>query len=60
MNSGLTEIVEEIQTKSGRPPQVKSSKPQIHPKFHKFPAINFDFGMQACYIPQVCRCRGPR
>jgi hypothetical protein len=41
MNSGLTEIVEEIQTKSRRPPQVKSSKAQIHAKFHKIPAINF-------------------
>jgi hypothetical protein len=39
MNSGLTEIVEEIQTKSRRPPQVKSSKSQIHAKFHKIPAI---------------------
>ena len=41
MNSGLTEIVEEIQTKSRRPPQVKSSKAQIHAKFHKIPVINF-------------------
>jgi len=41
MNSGLTEPVEEIQTKSRRPPQVKSSKAQIHAKFHKIPAINF-------------------
>jgi hypothetical protein len=37
MNSGLTEIVEEIQTKFRRPPQVKSSKAQIHAKFHKIP-----------------------
>ncbi len=42
MNSGLTEIVEEIQTKSRRPPQVKSSKTQIHAKFHKIPAIRFE------------------
>ena len=41
MDSGLTEIVEEIQTKSRRPPQVKSSKAQIHAKFHKIPVINF-------------------
>src|SRR5210317_2403616 len=41
MNNGLTEIVEEIQTKSRRPPQVKSSKAQIHAKFHKIPVINF-------------------
>jgi hypothetical protein len=33
MNSGLTEIAEEIQTKSRRPPQVKYSKAQIHEKF---------------------------
>lgn len=42
MNSGLTEIVEEIQTKFRRPPQVKSSKTQIHAKFHKIPAIRFE------------------
>ena len=41
MNNGLMEIVEEIQTKSRRPPQVKSSKAQIHAKFHKIPVINF-------------------
>jgi hypothetical protein len=41
MNDGLTEIVEEIQTKFRRPPQVKSSKAQIHAKFHKIPAICF-------------------
>ena len=42
MNSGLTEIVEEIQTKFRRPPQVKSSKAQIHAKFHKIPTIQFE------------------
>jgi len=42
MNSGLTEIEEEIQTKSRRPPQVKSSKAQIHAKFHKIPTIHFE------------------
>jgi hypothetical protein len=42
MNSGLKEIVEEIQTKSRRPPQVKSSKAQIHAKYHKIPAIRFE------------------
>jgi len=42
MNSGLTEIVEEIQTKFRRPPQVKSSKAQIHAKFHKIPTIRFE------------------
>jgi hypothetical protein len=42
MNNGLTEIVEEIQTKFRRPPQVKSSKTQIHAKFHKIPAIRFE------------------
>ena len=41
MNSGLKKIVEEIQTKFRRPPQVKSSKAQIHAKFHKIPLINF-------------------
>jgi hypothetical protein len=41
MNNGLTEIVEEIRTKFRRPPQVKSSKAQIHAKFHKIPVINF-------------------
>ena len=42
MNSGLTKIVEEIQTKFRRPPQVKSSKAQIHAKFHKIPTIRFE------------------
>ena len=42
MNSGLKEIEEEIQTKFRRPPQVKSSKAQIHAKFHKIPAIRFE------------------
>ena len=42
MNSGLKEIVEEIQTKFRRPPQVKSSKAQIHAKFHKIPVIRFE------------------
>ena len=42
MNSGLTEIAEEIQTKFRRPPQVKSSKAQIHAKFHKIPTIHFE------------------
>ena len=42
MNNGLKEIVEEIQTKFRRPPQVKSSKAQIHAKFHKIPAICFE------------------
>jgi hypothetical protein len=40
MNSGLKEIVEEILTKFRRPPQVKSSKAQIHAKFHKIPVVN--------------------
>ena len=39
---GLTEIAEEIRTKSRRPPQVKSSKAQIHAKFHKIPTIQFE------------------
>lgn len=42
MNSGLKEIDEEIQTKSRRPPQVKSSKAQIHVKFHKIPTTRFE------------------
>jgi hypothetical protein len=42
MNSGLTEIVEEIRTKSRRPPQVKSSKAQIQVKYHKIPTIRFE------------------
>ena len=42
MNNGLTEIVEEIQTKFRRPPQVKSIKAQIHAKFHKIPVIRFE------------------
>ena len=42
MNNGLKEIVEEIQTKFRRPPQVKSSKAQIHAKFHKIPTICFE------------------
>ena len=42
MNSGLTEIAEEIRTKFRRPPQVKSSKAQIHAKFHKIPTIHFE------------------
>jgi len=41
MNYGLRRIDEVILTKSRRPPQVKSSKAQIHAKFHKIPAINF-------------------
>ena len=43
MNSGLTEIVEEIQTKFRRPPQVKSSKAQIHAKFHNIPTIRSEY-----------------
>jgi hypothetical protein len=39
---GLTEIVEEIRTISRRPPQVKSSRAQIHAKFHKIPTIRFE------------------
>ena len=39
---GLTEIVAEIQTISRRPPQVISSKAQIHAKFHKIPTIRFE------------------
>ena len=42
MNSGLTEFVEEIQTKCRRPPQVESSKTQIHAKFHKILTIRFE------------------
>ena len=42
MNSGLTEFVEEIQTKCRRPLQVKSSKTQIYAKFHKILAIRFE------------------
>mgnify|MGYP006935559546 CR=1 FL=1 len=42
MNNGLTEIVEEIQTKFRRPPQVKSSKAQIHAKYHEIPAICYE------------------
>ena len=42
MNSGLTEFVEEIQTKCRRPLQVKSSKTQIHAKFHKILTIRFE------------------
>ena len=42
MNSGLTEIVEEIRTQSRRPPQVKSSRAQIHAKLHKIPTIQFE------------------
>ena len=39
MNSGLKEIVEEIQTESRTPPQEKSSKAQIKAIFHKIPMI---------------------
>jgi hypothetical protein len=42
VNSGLKEIEEEKQTLSRRPPQVKSSKAQIHAKYHKIPAIRFE------------------
>jgi hypothetical protein len=55
MYGGLKKIAEGIQTKYRRPSPVTSSKAQIHPKFHKIPTINFDFGMQACYIPQLFR-----
>jgi hypothetical protein len=42
MNSGLTEIEEEKLTLFRRPPQVKSSKAQIHAKYHKIPTIRFE------------------
>jgi hypothetical protein len=42
INSGLIEIEEEKQTLLRRPPQVKSSKAQIHAKYHKIPAIRFE------------------
>ena len=41
MNSGLTEIAEEIRTKSKKSLQISSSKAQIHAKFHKIPTIHF-------------------
>ncbi len=41
MNSGLKEIEEE-QNLLRRPPQVKSSKAQIHANYHKIPAISFE------------------
>ena len=43
MNNGLTENVEEIQTKFRRPPQVKSIKAQINEKFNKNPDIRFEY-----------------
>ena len=42
MNNGLKEIEEEKQTLLRRPPQLKSSKAQIHAKYHKIPAIRFE------------------
>jgi hypothetical protein len=38
-HSGLTEVAEKIKTKFRRPPQVKSSKAQIHAKYHIIPGI---------------------
>ena len=42
MNSGLTEIVEEIQAKFRGPPQQWTNKTQIHVKFHKILDIRFE------------------
>ncbi len=42
MNNGLKEMEEEKQTLLRMPPQLKSSKAQIHAKYHKIPAIRFE------------------
>jgi hypothetical protein len=42
MNKGYNKLAKQKITISRRPPQVKSSKAQIHSKFHKIPELQFE------------------
>jgi len=54
MNNGYNGFEKPKITLFRRPPQVKSSKEQIHAKFHKIPTIRFEDQQIASFSALVC------